>query len=303
MELLRKLCSIHAPSADEGAMTAFVLDHIAHRSPEWKVQPKVLSGGELEENIILVFGDSPRTAVFAHMDSIGFTVRYGKQLVKIGGPVLKDGLHLVGSDSNGPVEARLKVKDGEATYRASRLIDRGTSLTYKPDFRLTRNHVQCCYMDNRLGVWVALRLAETLNEGIIVFSTREEHMGGAVSHLASILYNRYGINQALISDITWVTEGVRPGKGVAISMRDSGLPRKKYLDRIIDLARTSDIHFQLEVEGAGGSDGTELQRSPYPIQWCFIGAAEQHVHTPDEKVHLADIESMLAMYRYLMERL
>jgi putative aminopeptidase FrvX len=57
------------------------------------------------------------------------------------------------------------------------------------------------------------------------------------------------------------------------------------------------------VEGAGGSDGTELQRSPYPIQWCFIGAAEQHVHTPDEKVHLADIDSMLAMYRYLMERL
>jgi putative aminopeptidase FrvX len=284
-------------------MTAFVLDHIAQHSHGWKVQPKVLSGGDLEENIILVFGDSPRTAVFAHMDSIGFTVRYGWQLVRIGGPVLKDGLELVGSDSQGHVEARLKVKDGEATYRATRLIDRGTSLTFRPDFRLTRNHVQCCYLDNRLGVWVALRLAETLTDGIIVFSTREEHMGGAVSHMASIPYNRYGITQALISDITWVTEGVRPGKGVAISMRDSGLPRKKYVDRIIALARTSGIPFQLEVEGAGGSDGTELQRSPYPIQWCFIGAAEQHVHTPDEKVHLADIDSMLAMYRYLMERL
>lgn len=284
-------------------MTSFVLEHITEHSSQWQVQPQVLSGGELEENIILVFGDAPRTAVFAHMDSIGFTVRYGRQLVKIGGPVLKDGWLLVGSDSNGPVEARLKVKDGEATYRAMRLIDRGTSLTYKPDFRLTRNHVQCCYMDNRLGVWVALRLAETLTDGIIVFSTREEHMGGVVSHLASVIYNKYSITQALISDITWATEGVRPGKGVAISMRDSSLPRKKYLDRIIALAHTSGIPFQLEVEGAGGSDGSELQRSPYPIQWCFIGAAEQHVHTPDEKVHLADIDSMLAMYRYLMDRL
>ena len=33
--------------------------------------------------------------------------------------------------------------------------------------------------------------------------------------------------QALISDITWVTEGVTHGKGCAISLRDSGVPRSE----------------------------------------------------------------------------
>ena len=95
-------------------------------------------------------------------------------------------------------------------------------------------------------------------------------------------------------------EGVQHNKGVAISMRDSGIPRKNYLDRIIELAKESEIPFQLEVESAGGSDGNALQNAPYPFDWCFIGAPEDNVHSPKEKVHKNDIQSMVEMYRYLM---
>ena len=66
------------------------------------------------------------------------------------------------------------------------------------------------------------------------------------------------------------------------------------------MAKASNIPFQLEVENAGGSDGNALQRSPYPFDWCFIGAPEDFVHTPDEKVHKSDIKSMTQMYDYLM---
>ena len=86
-------------------------------------------------------------------------------------------------------------------------------------------------------------------------------------------------------------------------MRDSGIPRKSYVNKIINLAKQSQIPFQLEVENAGGSDGNALQRSPYPFDWCFIGAPEDNVHSPDEKVHKSDIESMLKMYDYLMKNL
>ena len=86
-------------------------------------------------------------------------------------------------------------------------------------------------------------------------------------------------------------------------MRDSGLPRRKYLNRIIDLAEESGLEFQLEVESAGGSDGTMLQKGELLIDWCFIGAPEDNVHTPDEKVAIKDIDSMLEMYRYLMAKL
>lgn len=305
MDLLKQLCSVRAVSGDERLMTDFVLNYIKSHSQNWKTQPVIHAGGEFHENITLVFGSRPRTAIFAHIDSIGFTVRYGKQLVKVGGPVIKDGFQLVGADSKGEIECEITAsgESGSIEYQFNREIDRGTNLTFKPDFRETEESVQCCYMDNRLGVWNALKVAETLEEGIIVFSTREEHGGGAVSYLGKFIQEKYNVRQALISDITWITEGVKAGKGVAISMRDRGLPRRVYLDRILEIAKNAEVPYQLEVEGSGGSDGLELQSSPYSWEWVFVGAPEDNVHSPDEIVHKADINAMVALYLELMKKL
>ena len=53
----------------------------------------------------------------------------------------------------------------------------------------------------------------------------------------------------------------------------------------------------------GGSDGNALQKSDYPWDWCFVGAPEDNVHSPDEKVHKKDIQSMLDLYKKLMKKL
>lgn len=307
MNLLKKLTAIRATSGDESAMTEFLLKYVAKEKRNWKVQPKIYHGDGFQDALILVFG-KPKTAVYAHIDSIGFTVGYENNLIKIGGPRIMDGCVLVGNDSQGEIETELLViehKDGERSLQCvyNRKIDRGTPLTFKPSFRETTNYIQSPYLDNRLGVWVALQLAKTLENGAIVFSTYEEHHGGSAGFLARFLYDKYQIRQALVCDITWVTDGVSHGKGVAISMRDYGIPRRSYVKRIIDLATKSKISFQLEVESAGGSDGTILQASELPIDWCFVGAAENHVHSPDEKVHKKDIASMLALYEVLMKDL
>ena len=303
MELLKTLCHIEAPSGSEQNMTEFVLDYIKSNQDSWKVKPELFYGDGFQDCIVLVFG-KPTTAIFAHLDSIGYTVKYNNEVVKIGGPSTKEGIVLVGQDSQGRIEEKLQHKtdkDGNKTlFVGGREVERGTTLTFKANFRETDDFVQCCYMDNRLGVWNALKVAEKLENGIICFSAWEEHGGGSVGYLAKFIYEKYGVKQALISDITWVTEGVEHAKGVAISIRDSGIPRRTYINRIIDLAKASNIPFQLEVENAGGSDGNALQRSPYPFDWCFIGAPEDFVHTPDEKVHKLDIKSMTQMYDYLM---
>lgn len=307
MKLLKELCHIHAPSGSEYKMTEYLLKYIEDNKSSWKVEPKVVFGEGFQDNIMLIFG-SPRTAVFAHIDSIGYTVGYENNLIKIGGPSAKKGAVLVGEDSKGEIEGVLDSEEDEhqfLTYslKFNREVDRATTLTYKPDFRETDEYVQCCYMDNRLGVWNALQVAKTLENGVLVFSTWEEHGGGSVGYLAKYLYETFNVKQALISDITWVTKGVQQGKGVAISMRDSGIPRRSYINKIVDLAKESKIPFQLEVESAGGSDGNALQRSPFPFDWCFIGAPEDNVHTPEEKVHKRDIKAMVDMYNYLLEKL
>lgn len=301
MELLNKLCKIHAPSGNEAPLKDFILKYINENLKD--NLPTIIQGEGFQDCLILVFG-KPRAAVFAHMDSIGFTVRYGSELVPIGSPYAKEGYKLKGTDSLGEIDCSIRLdEEDNPIYEFDRQIEPGTELTFQCDFRETEEYVQSCYLDNRLGVWTALNLAKTLKDGIIVFSCWEEHGGGSVAYLADYIYRAYGVKQALIADITWVTEGVHHGKGVAISMRDRYIPRRSYLNRIISLAKESGIPYQLEVEGAGASDGRELQMSPIPFDWCFIGAPEKDAHTPDEIVHKADIDSMLKMYQYLMERL
>ena len=303
VKLIRDLCKVFAPSGDESLMKAFVLDYVQSNQENWKVVPEVTHGVGFQDCILLKFG-KPRTAIFAHMDSIGFTVRYQDQLVPIGGPDTKNGYDLIGHDSLGEIACTLKVdSENRLSYQFGRAIDRGTNLVFNQDFKETNDSIQSCYLDNRLGVFNALKVAETLNDGLIVFSTREEHGGGSVPFLARYMYEQLGVQQALISDITWVSDGVFPGEGVAISMRDSGLPRREFLEKVIELAEQSGTKYQLEVEGSAGSDAIELQASPYPIDWCFIGAAEENMHSPNEMVQKEDVESMIRMYEFLMKEL
>ena len=306
MKLLKELCSIHSPSGNESNIRNFLLKYINDNIYDFKVKPMVVTE-DIQDCIILKFG-KPKTAIFSHIDSIGFTVRYGKELIKIGGPKTNDGIKLVGKDSKGEILTEIyNYEDDNGAnhieYLFDREIERATELTFKPNWREDENFVQCCYMDNRLGVWNALKVAKTLENGVICFSTYEEVGGGSIGFLGKYIYEEWGVKQALISDITWVTEGVKHGKGVAISRRDSGLPRRSYVDRIIKLANESNVPFQIEVESSGGSDGNQLQKSPYPFDWCFIGAPEDFVHSPDEKVHKKDIKSMVELYSYLMKHL
>jgi putative aminopeptidase FrvX len=302
--LLQQLCSIPAPSGNEGPLKAFIIDYVKNNCHNWKCIPTIIEGEEFQDAFLLVFG-TPRTAVFAHLDSIGFTVRYDNKLVQIGGPDLETGYQLVGEDSNGPIEANLVAdhKGHIICLDIARQIDPGTELTFKPNFRQDEDFISCCYLDNRAGIYTVLKVAETLEHGILAFSCWEEHGGGSVSVLAKYIYENFRIRQALISDITWVTEGVKHGLGPAISIRDESIPRRSYVNKLIDLAKSSNIPYQIEVEAHGGSDGRELQKSPYPFDWCFICAAETNVHSPDETIHIQDLNNMILLYDYLLKQL
>jgi len=301
--LLKQLCEIHAPSGHELPVKEFLLKYIQREKKKWKTQPQIFEGEQFQDCLILKFG-KPRTAIFAHMDTVGFTVRYFNQLVSIGSPDADAGTKLVGKDAHGEIECELEYdKENHALFKFGRAIERGTTLTYKIDFRETKDFIQSPYLDNRLGIYNALKVAETLKDGVIIFSCWEEHGGGSVPYLAKFIFKKWNIRQALISDITWVSDGVDHGKGVVISLRDRNIPRRAFINKIISIAEKSKVDFQLEVEGSGSSDGGELQRGPLPFDWCFVGAPEQGAHTPHEKVHKKDIEAMISLYRVLMKDL
>lgn len=302
MKTLFDLLHQQSVSGHETEISLFLRNLITQRSKSWNVRPSMFFGEEFQDCLLLKFG-TPRTAVFAHIDTIGFMARYQNQLIPVGGPEISDGTRVIGLDSMGPIACNLLEDDGQCFHDFPRSIDRGTVLSFEQNVRMDGEFIQAAYLDNRLGIYNALRLCETLENGWVVFSTYEEHGGGSMPFLLSFIQNHSPVRQALISDITWITEGVHHHQGVVISIRDKFLPRKFFLNRIIALAKKSGVPFQLEVEAYGGSDGREIQFSPYAIDWCFIGAAEDHVHTPDEKVSLFDLDCMIRMYQYLMSEL
>ena len=307
MKDLEQLVAVRSASGDEAAIKEHILKYVNENQYNWRVKPQIIEGKGFQDALILIFG-KPTTAIFAHTDTIGFMVGYENELVKIGGPRVIDGTELVGSDSQGEIETELMIIEHEDESRtikciSERILDRGTILTFKPNFRLSENYIQSPYMDNRLGVWNALKVAETLENGAIVFSTYEEQGGGSVGFLGNYLFKNHGVYQALISDITWVTEGIKANGGVAISLHDKGIPRRSFVNKILKIAKESGVKYQIEIESAGGSDGTMLQNTDLAFDWCFIGAAEQNVHSPNEKVHLNDISDMTKLYTELMKYL
>lgn len=302
MKLLNNLLNQQSVSGDETQISSVVLQWIFSMKNTWKVMPEIFSGDNFHDCILLKFG-KPTTAVFAHLDTVGFMTRYSNQLIPVGGPEVIPGTRLIGADRWGEIECGIIDNEEAVFHDFPRKIEPGTRLSFKQNIRICRDFIQAAYLDNRLGIFSALKLCETLENGWVVFSTYEEHGGGSMPFLLRFIQEKFPVKQALISDITWITEGVHHHEGVVISIRDKFIPRKKFIEKIISIAEESGIPFQLEVEAYGGSDGREIQFSPYAIDWCFIGAAEDHVHTADEKVSLEDLNSMIDMYQYLMAKL
>lgn len=302
MKLLEKLCQIHAPSSEEFRVRDFIIDYVNNERHHWVQQPKICYGKGYQDCLLLVFG-TPEKAVMAHMDSIGFTAGHGNQLIPVGSPAHNHDSTIRNIDGE-----KLRVYfdniDKNWYIKNDYQITPGTTWTWQPDFSIENEVVISPFLDNRLGIYTLLKIAPKLKNTILAFSTYEEMShGGKASMLARKMYKKWKIDQILVADITWVTPFVQMGSGVAISLRDVAIPRKKFTDQILHLARQSGIPFQLEIEKAGGSDGTLISASDYPVDWIFIGAPEINPHGNTEKVHVNDIQSMIDMYAYLCKHL
>lgn len=301
--LLEKLCSISAPSSDESRLSNFIVEYVEKYSFSWRHKPKVICGEDYQDCVMLVWGN-PRTAIVAHLDSVGFMVGYNNQLIPIGSPRCEDGTELVGFQGGKDVSCIFRcLSDGTMTFESSEELERGTILTYKPNFREDDEFIVSPFLDDRVGVYIALRLAHSMKNGAIIFTTGEETGAGNVKFCWRYLYKMYHIHNALISDITWITDGIEYGKGCVVSMKDTNLPRRSYVEKILAVAKRENIAIQREIESAGGSDGASLQKIPYAVNWCFVGAAQELPHSPSEKICKSDIDSMYLLYKELMEYL
>ena len=268
-------------------MADWLVNQIVANMPEVRVE-------RIGDSVIAVRGKAPTVAVFAHIDTTGFTLGYDRKLIRIGGPAPKDGVEL--KLAGGEARGKLRIgKAGGWKLGGKSDAEPGTRWVYAAQPRQSGDEIISPYLDNRAGVWAALQTLTRCENVAVAFTAGEEHSGHGALVCARRLYEGYAIDQALISDITWDTKHVHCGGGVAVSLRDAMTPRQRYLERILELAHLSGVPYQREIESSGGSDGGYIQRSGFPIDWVFVGAPEKHPHTSAERVRISDLNAMADM--------
>ncbi|MFO7865005.1 MAG: hypothetical protein R6U85_13485 [Salinivirgaceae bacterium] len=301
MELLQNLCQIHAPAGEEYNVRDFIIDFFTSHE-NWKQKPELFYGKGYQDCLLVKFG-TPTKAFMAHMDNIGFTAGYENELIPIGSPAHNDE-SIIRNEQNQFVDIYYDNNHKTWVLKNDITLTPGESWSWKPHFTQKENYIETPFLDNRLSIYTLLKMAPELENTVLAFSTYEETPhGGKAAMLARILFEKWQIDQIIITDITWETAYVKTGKGVVVSSRDIGIPRKKFKDHICKLLTTAGIAYQTEIEKSGGSDGTSISSSPYPIDWLFIGAPEINPHGYTEKVHMNDIESMIKTYKLLSKKL
>jgi putative aminopeptidase FrvX len=296
LDLLWDLLTLDGPSGDEGQTADWLEDRLARELPDAHVE-------RLGDSLLARRGEKPAVAVFAHLDTTGWTMGYDKRLLPIGGPEGKPGdpIRPAGMPDAGNTLARRR--DGSWKVRGKTPSAPGSRWVYAAAPQQEGSVIAAPYLDNRAGVWAALHVLRRCPSVAVAFTTYEETRGVGALLCARRLSETHGIRRALIADLTWHTKHVRCGRGVAVSLRDSCLPRRPYLDRVLALAEGSGLPFQREIESEGGSDGAALDRSGVPFDWVFVGAPEKGAHTARERVHICDLQGMAALLVHLVNGL
>ena len=300
---LKELCNIHAPSGSEWRIKEYLLDYIKSNKRKWKHKASITSKG-IKDNLILSFG-KPRIAIFCHFDTTGFTVRYNNSILNIGSPVITEKDILKTINEKGEKQTFKVIKDEDNNFRldSNITIKPGTVLSFGSELKSKGNLVSGPYLDNRAGLWVMLKVAEEIKNGLLVFTSYEEHGGGSVEFLAPYIYNVYGISQSIICDMTWESEAVKMGKGLVVSLRDRYIPRQRYIETISDVLTNNRIKLQFEVEGSGSSDGGYLQKSSVPFDWCFTGIPLKNMHSSCETANMLDLQELIKALLLLSKKL
>lgn len=291
--LLGTLMTVEATSGDEERLVDLIVDFLSRQVPAAALH-------RVGNTLIAKLGH-PRVAVFAHTDTVGFTLGYKGNLIPIGGPSVQDGVGVRCTWGDRVLRGCVRVDESEE--RDFSLIGEGplgSRWVYDTTPSFGVGSLQGAYLDNRMGVYVGLHLLQALDDVVVAFTASEETSGRGAFDAARWLYENTTVRQCLIADITWATEHVQPGKGPAVSQRDAFVPRKAFFDRVRALAERSGVPHQIEIEASGSSDGGAIERSGLGMDWLFVGAAETGYHTASESLVRADAENMLRLYTALV---
>jgi endoglucanase len=276
-------------------------------------------------------GNGPKVMLSAHMDTIGFLVKYIDDsgfitLSPVGGfdprTLTVQRVLVCGKrDYVGLLYWKTKpvhVLSDEEKKKPPQLEDLFVDLVGNPDDVkrdisvgdfvvlhrtpiVTEDVVTAPYLDDRLGVYVlleALKATSSTQAEIHAVISVQEEVG-----LRGARTSAYGADPdiGIALDITLATDtpGIEPAqrvaefrKGVAIGVMDgSMIADPRLVAHFRKLAEDNDIPYQVEILPRGGTDAGAMQMARRGVSVVTISVPVRYVHTSNELAAVSDIQA------------
>lgn len=333
--LLKKLSETPGVAGREEQVRALVISELKPLVDELTVDA-------LGNVIALKKGNSDRRVMLAaHMDEIGFMVRYIEKdgwlrVQPLGGfdprvlvaqrvlvHTRQGALHGVFMPQSKPIhllEGKPEAAKLEELYIDLGLpadsireqVRIGDFVTMDRTLEQLGNRVTAKAMDDRAGVFTmieALRKLGAHKANVLAVATVQEEVGlrGAGTSAYTVEPDvAIALDVTLALDIPGMPEAdavTRLGDGAAIKVFDSStISNHKLVEHMIAVAERHKIPHQMEVLSRGGTDAGAMQRMRGGTAAMTISVPTRYVHTVNEMVDLADLDAASTLLaRYLEE--
>ena len=334
VKFLKQLLETPSATGTEIAVAELVRERLAGTADE--IQTDVM--GSVHARLSGT-GVAPSLMLSAHMDEIGLMVTYisdegflsvssvggvdaailpgmrvdvhaSNSMEPLRGVVGRKPIHLIEPDERKNVTPidKLVIDLGMPAKRVKKLVMVGDVITFGVGFeRFGKNMAVSRAFDDKAGVWIAMRVLETLAEegrapgDFIVAATVQEEIGtrGAIT-------STYGVNPdvAVAFDVTHATDypGIDKtkygkivcGEGPVIARGPNINPA--VFERLVAAAEAEGIPYQIEAEpGVTGTDARSIQITRGGIPTGLVSVALRYMHTPTEVVSLDDLDATVKL--------
>ncbi len=318
MELLKTLTQTYSPSGDEEGIMQIIRQTLTPCADE-------VFTDNLGNLVVHKKGGGKKILLAAHMDEIGLLVNYIDEngflrFSPIGGINSHHALYQRVTFKNGTkgvvaYEEKTDVKKeldptkmyidiGSASFtETGERVSIGDSAVFDGEFSVNGEFVFSKALDNRIGVYVLMRVAMELgassNDVYFVFTAQEE-LGCRGAKAVSNLINP---DIALAVDVTDTGDtprcnrmAVKLGKGPCIKYMDKSIiTHKKVNDVLKNCAEQEGIDVQHEVLSFGGTDAGAIHTSGTGVMTGAVSIPTRYIHTPGECVHWSDVENSVKL--------
>lgn len=181
----------------------------------------------------------------------------------------------------------------------------------QPYLELLNNRVASKAIDNRIGAYVVLEAAKRANSKVRVTAaaTIQEEIG----HMGALVA-AYGLEPdvALAFDVTHATDTPSINKkqigdipfGSGASLTIGSITHRGVFNALIECAENQSIPYTIEAAPRRtATDGDDIAKARAGIPTAVVSIPNRYMHSPNEMIDLADVESCIALIVAFIESL